>query len=165
MGHELSPEEHAQVMARLDTSGDGRVEFDEFCAWWDVGLSLDALYDADLASEIRSTVEDGAAQVQTGAGTGGGDDDTASGKLLEQSSSRQVSCRYGSNRVARLAAAHYTLPHVRMCLHMVGARGGAGDRSRRGSSHEKPPGAQSSAAPTRLACFVQIKHIRRLAVR
>ena len=27
-------------MARLDTSGDGRVEFDEFCAWWDVGLSL-----------------------------------------------------------------------------------------------------------------------------
>ena len=81
-------------MARLDTSGDGRVEFDEFCTWWDVGLSLDALYDADLASEIRGTAEDGVAQLRTGAGAGGGDDATSGGKMLEQSSSRQVSSRY-----------------------------------------------------------------------
>ena len=54
MGRELNAREHADVMARLDTSGDGRVCFDEFLVWWDVGLSVEALLDESVAANVRS---------------------------------------------------------------------------------------------------------------
>ena len=53
LGRELTAKEHEDVMARLDSSGDGRVGFEEFLVWWDVGMSIDALLDESVAATLR----------------------------------------------------------------------------------------------------------------
>ena len=64
MGHELSQQELELVMSKLDTSGDGRVAFDEFLLWWGVGLSLEALLDAGAAEKKREKVRQGGASMR-----------------------------------------------------------------------------------------------------
>ena len=68
MGRELSAREHADVMARLDTSGDGRVGFDEFLVGWDVGMSIEALLDENVAAHMREerTVAEAALALRRG---------------------------------------------------------------------------------------------------
>ena len=39
LGRELSEEDLSRVMGRLDTNGDGKIGFDEFLSWWNVGLA------------------------------------------------------------------------------------------------------------------------------
>ena len=42
-------------MARLDTDGDGSVSFPEFCAWWDVGLSMEKLLQPSFGKQLART--------------------------------------------------------------------------------------------------------------
>ena len=42
-------------MARLDTDGDGSVSFPEFCAWWDVGLSMEKLLHPSFGRQLART--------------------------------------------------------------------------------------------------------------
>ena len=62
-GHALSKQELELVMSKLDTSGDGKVAFDEFLLWWDVGLSLEALLNEDTFKRMREKVKEGEASV------------------------------------------------------------------------------------------------------
>jgi Ca2+-binding EF-hand superfamily protein len=52
LAHDLSDEEHSVVMAKLDADGDGTVSFGEFCAWWDVGLSMEKLLDPSFGKQL-----------------------------------------------------------------------------------------------------------------
>ena len=52
LANELDDDEHKLVMSKLDTSGDGKVGFDEFCKWWDVGLSMEKLLDENFSKDL-----------------------------------------------------------------------------------------------------------------
>ena len=52
LAHDLSDEEHSLVMAKLDANGDGTVSFGEFCAWWDVGLSMAKLLEPSFGKQL-----------------------------------------------------------------------------------------------------------------
>ena len=52
LAHDLSDEEHSVVMAKLDANGDGTVSFGEFCAWWDLGLSMEKLLDPSFGRQL-----------------------------------------------------------------------------------------------------------------
>ena len=43
-------------MARLDTDGDGSVSFPEFCAWWDVGLSMEKLLHPSFGKQLARVI-------------------------------------------------------------------------------------------------------------
>ena len=83
LGRTLTAEELALVMGRLDTSGDGRVSFDEFLRWWNVGLGVEALLGqsvAALASSVRSDaqrVQAAAVEARSTAGPSRSSDDWA----------------------------------------------------------------------------------------
>ena len=57
LGHNLSEAEHAQVLASLDKSNDGRISYEEFAEWWEFGLSLAAIGDREGASRSRQLRE------------------------------------------------------------------------------------------------------------
>ena len=42
-GRELSDADLARAMQKLDVDGSGRVHFDEFVEWWELGMSISAL--------------------------------------------------------------------------------------------------------------------------
>ena len=52
LAHDLSDEEHSLVIAKLDANGDGTVSFGEFCAWWDVGLSMAKLLEPSFGKQL-----------------------------------------------------------------------------------------------------------------
>ena len=64
MGRDLSDDDFAMVLSKLDTGGDGKVSFDEFLTWWNVGLSLHALRDTKVAAQFRREVSSGSELLQ-----------------------------------------------------------------------------------------------------
>ena len=64
MGQELRPEDEDAVMAKLDVNGDGRIPFEEFLTWWQLGLSPAALLDDAVASGLREKINEGEASVK-----------------------------------------------------------------------------------------------------
>ena len=64
MGRDLSDDDFKLVLSKLDTGGDGRVGFDEFLTWWNVGLSLAALRDQKVAAQFRREASSGTELLQ-----------------------------------------------------------------------------------------------------
>ena len=56
MGRELSDEQIARVLAKLDTDGDGKVGLDEFLKWFELGLSVEALLNEGVSAESLDDV-------------------------------------------------------------------------------------------------------------
>ena len=63
---EMSDADVARVMARLDTSGDGTVSYDEFRVFWELNLNVEALLDCDVAALVRGDVQRARLRVQRG---------------------------------------------------------------------------------------------------
>ena len=57
LGKGLSTKQLQEAMDRLDKDGDGLISFAEFHTWWEGGMSMDALLDAEYSSEVAATTK------------------------------------------------------------------------------------------------------------
>ena len=127
---------------RLDTSGDGRVCFDEFIVWWDVGLSVEALLDESVAANVRSISRAGkVAVVRERASI------AAASASAAAASSSSAAATDGGGGVGGLGAGPSALPHGAI-VDSAGADE-AGQAQRRQRKTDLLHGWDADAAPSK----------------
>lgn len=54
LGHKLTLPDVRAAIARLDTNGNGMLHFEEFLRWFDLGLTIDAIFDQQKLAEHKA---------------------------------------------------------------------------------------------------------------